>query len=61
MEHGVALIIDGIGHADAATVARAEDYLHRRIAARRERDMPIDDIRDALALCHARRCALMAE
>lgn len=44
----------------AAELARVEDRLHDRLRILREREQPADLIRDALALCAARRIELSA-
>lgn len=52
---------DMIGHASLADIARVEDRLHDRLRILREREQPCDEIREALALCAARRTELAAE
>lgn len=45
----------------AANVARVETFLHGALERARRREAPADWIRDALALCAARRAELTAE
>jgi hypothetical protein len=56
----LAFVADNIPHAGLATVLRVEDRLHDRLRILREREQPCDEIRDALALCAARRAELAA-
>lgn len=51
----LAFVADNIAFAGMATVLRTEDRLHDRLRILREREMPADDIREALRLCAARR------
>jgi hypothetical protein len=57
----LAFVKDNIPHADLATVARTIDRLHDRLRILREREQPADPIREALALCEARRVELLAD
>ena len=57
----LAFVRDNIPHAGPATVARTIDRLHERLRILREREQPCDLIRDALALCEARRVELEAD
>lgn len=61
MNIALAFVADQLPHADLATVARVEDRLHNRLRILREQERPCDDIRAALAACHARRTQLAAE
>lgn len=57
----LAFVRDNIPHAGPATVLHTIDRLHDRLRILREREMPADDIREALALCAARRTELAAD
>jgi hypothetical protein len=56
----LAFVADNIGHAGMPTLLKVEDRLHTRLRILRERQLPADEIREALALCAARRTELAA-
>lgn len=57
----LAFVRDNIPHAGLLTITKVEDRLHDRLRILREREQPCDEIREALALCAARRTELAAE
>lgn len=57
----LAFVADNIAHAGMPTLAKVEDRLHNRLRILREREQPCDEIREALALCAARRTELAAD
>lgn len=56
----LAAVQDTIDRADPVLIRRIEERLHDRLRILRERELPADEIREALALCHARRTQLSA-
>lgn len=59
MDLVLGIISDQIIHADLAVLSVAEDRLHDRLRLRREEGRSVDDIRLALAACHARRMQIL--
>lgn len=56
----LAFVTDNIAHAGMATLLKVEDRLHTRLRILRERELPADEIREALALCAVRRTEIAA-